>query len=118
MCLLEKKTLKVSGWLKTYQGQERECVLKILGTILQKVDASENKTVNLRNKPKTGCKVRLWEQGLNFLRKNYCSLVLNCCSKNGESEFPFGTVKKKKSHRSSFYRPDFTCYTAFGQRTN
>lgn len=92
MCLLEKKTLKVSGWLKTYQGQERECVLKILGTILQNMDASENKTVNLRNKPKTGCKVRLWEQGLNFLRKNYYSLVLNCCSKNGESKFPFGTV--------------------------
>ena len=63
MCLLEKKTLKVSGWLKTYQGQERECVLKILGTILQNMDASENKTVNLTNKKlvaKWGFETKVW----------------------------------------------------------
>lgn len=63
MCLLEKKTLKVSGWLKTYQGQERECVLKILGTILQNMDASENKTVNLTNKKlvaKWGFENKVW----------------------------------------------------------
>ena len=63
MCLLEKKTLKVSGWLKTYQGQERECVLKILGTTLQNMDASENKTVNLTNKKlvaKWGFENKVW----------------------------------------------------------
>ena len=63
MCLLEKKTLKVSGWLKTYQLQERECVLKILGTILQNMDASENKTVNLTNKKlvaKWGFETKVW----------------------------------------------------------
>lgn len=39
----------------------------------------------------TGCKMRLWEQGPYFIRKNYYNLVLNY-SKKGEWKFPLGTA--------------------------